>query len=191
MHTMEERLYTDEQVQEILRMASQASLGGGGISSRQLRETAAELGISSEEVLQAEQAFLRKQQLEKDQVEFKEYKRKHFLKDVSSFVSGSVFLYGIAFVTNGQHLSAQLLDDWPKWPVGFWAIFLIKDAIEYATEMTVNRQAAFEKWQRKKAKKLAETASSRVEVATPEVRTVLNSNGRIDDPAVEQNQARS
>ena len=172
-------------------MASQASLGGGGISSRQLRETAAELGISSEEVLQAEQAFLRKQQLEKDQVEFKEYKRKHFLKDVSSFVSGSVFLYGIAFVTNGQHLSAQLLDDWPKWPVGFWAIFLIKDAIEYATEMTVNRQAAFEKWQRKKAKKLAETASSRVEVATPEVRTVLNSNGRIDDPAVEQNQARS
>lgn len=191
MHKMEEPLYTDEQVQEILRMASQASLGGGGISSRQLQETAAELGISPTEVLQAEQAFLRKQQLEKDQIEFKEYKRKHFLKDVSSFISGAVFLYGIAFITSGHHLSTQLLYDWPMWPVGFWGIFLLKDAIEYATEMTVNRQAAFEKWQRKKAKKLAEAASSKVDVETPEARIVLDSNARIDDPAVEQNQARS
>jgi hypothetical protein len=188
---MEERLYTDEQVQEILRMASQASLGGGGISSRQLRETAAELGISSEEVLQAEQAFLRKHQLEKDHVEFMEYKRKHFLKDVSSFVSGSVFLYGIAFVTNGQHLSAQLLDDWPKWPVGFWAIFLIKDAIEYATEMTVNRQAAFEKWQRKRDKKLeaAKAGETKVEGYIPP--TIPNTEISTDPAQVEQNQAHS
>ena len=191
MDTMEERLYTEEQAQEILRMASQASLGGSGITSRQLQETAAELGISPEQVLYAEQVFLRKQQLDQDRIEFSQYKRKHLLKDVSSFLSGAVFLYGIEFVSSHPHFDRDLIEGWPKWAVGFWAIFLAKEVIEYATEMTVNRQAAFEKWRRKKSKKVTEAASTRDEIQTPEAEIILNASIRIEEGAIEKNQAHS
>jgi len=76
MHTMDERFYSDEQAQEILRLAARTSAGSGAISRSQLLETAAELGIQPAEVLQAEREFFEHQALESDRKAFVKQKRR-------------------------------------------------------------------------------------------------------------------
>ena len=167
MQTMAERVYSDEQAQEILRMAARSSLGSGAVSRIHLLETAAELGISPEEVAHAENEFFERQELESDRKAFRQQKRKWFFREASQWVSGAVLLYGIALVTSGFQFRG-LLDEWPKWPVGFWGLFLIKDMIEYYVDLTVNQEAAFEKWRRKKLKeKKGATIKLETEMESP------------------------
>ena len=150
MLRMAESFYTDEQAQEILQMAARTSLGSGAVSRAQLLETAAELGISPEEVLRAESAFLEKQEWDEDYSAFKKAKLKKITGEISQWFSVAAFFYGIVFVTSGFSFNG-LLDAWPKWPLGFWLIFTIKDVIELSLDLTVNREAAVTKWREKRA----------------------------------------
>lgn len=187
MRTMAERFYTDEQAQEILRMAARSSMGSGAVSHRELLETAAELGIRPEDVFKAENAFLEQQALESDRKEFRQLKRKELFGGVSRWFSLAILLYGIAFVSNGFELKGLLMD-WPKWPVGIIGIFALKDLIEASVELTFNREAAFEKWRAKRPKKLAPKSEGAVEPLVAAI--ALKSNAETNSATIEQNQAR-
>jgi len=188
MRTMAERFYTDEEAQEILRMAARTSIGSGAVSHRELLETAAELGIRPEEVLQAENAFLEQQALESDRKEFRKHKRKELFGGVSRWISLAILLYGIALVTNGFEFKG-LLEEWPKWPVGIIGLFVIKDLIEASVELTFNREAAFEKWRAKHSKGRATNIEGVLEpLAAP---VTIKSEVELQASALEQNQARS
>lgn len=151
---MADRFYTDEQAQEILRMAVRTSAGSGAISRNQLLESAAELGIRPEEVIQAEQAYIEREALESDRETFRQYKRKDFFGSVSRWLGIGVLLYGIAFLSMGFQVTG-LLFAWPIWPVGIMGLILVKDSIEYLFDMTFNREAVFDKWRRKRLKEVA------------------------------------
>lgn len=189
---MADRFYTDEQAQEILRMASHSSMGSGTMSQRQLLETAAELGIRPEDVLQAENAFFEQERLAADRLEFKKHKRREIVREISQFISVAVMLYGIAFVMNGFALRG-LLQDWPEWPVGIMGIFLIKSTIESSLELTVNQDTAFEKWRRKRDKKLAAKAEAEVEVNAEAIAAsyIVKAQAELESDTLPRNQARS
>lgn len=187
MGSMADRYYTDEQAQEILRMAARSSMGVGGVSQRQLLETAAELGISAEEVLQAERAYIKEKELQDDRKAFFLNKRKELLSRISGWLSLAAVLYGIYFATRGFTLDGWI-SGWPKWPVGITGLFLLKEVLEICSDMTVNRQSAFEKWRARQAKKAAKREMIGEVISSPNI--------PITDPvqepvSLEQNQARS
>jgi hypothetical protein len=183
MSQMGERFYTEEQAQEILRVASQSSFGMGDISRERLLETAAELGISPEDVIRAERAVLEKQELESDRAAFRKHVRKELFGKVSRWLSLAVLLYGIAFVMNGYELNG-LWNDWPKWPVGITGLIMVKETIENLLELTVNRDAAFDRWRKKHARKPApETAKEVGSTVSLSVRL-----GPVDGNASDQQQ---
>ena len=188
MRTMADRFYTDEQAQEILSMAARTSMGSGDISRDQLLATAAELGIRPEELIHAENAFLAKQQLASDRVAFRRHKGKEFYREFSRWLSLAILLYGICFVTRGFELRG-LLDDWPKWPVGFMGLFVVKNAIEVCLDLTLNRGAVFEKWRQKHGKPLTPNSLREAESATPPV--VNTADAVLDANLMDRNQARS
>ena len=188
MHTMAEKFYSDEQAQEILRLAAQGSAGGAGISRSQLLETAAELGIRPEEVLHAEKALAERQQLDEDRLAYKKQKQRKLQQEASAWISGAILLYGIAYVTRGFHIEG-LLATWPKWPVGFWTLKMVKESVEFFMDMTVNREPNFEHWRQKRQRDLAITDPSSSK--TIGLNLTISGDTHQSEPHVEINQVRS
>lgn len=187
MQAMAERFYTEEQAQEILRMAAQASEGPGSISHSQLLQTAAELGIRPEEVLQAENAFIERQALEADRLAFGKHKFKEFLDSISHLLSAAVLLTVIALITRGFVLHG-LLSSWLKWPLGFFALFLVKETIQFGLDMTVYREATFDKWRQKRALK----AGRKTNVDSGQQSALAGrTDAQLDTELLERNQVRS
>ncbi len=188
MHTMAEKFYSDEQAQEILRLAAQGSAGGAGISRSQLLETAAELGIRPEEVLHAEQALAERQQLDEDRLAYKKQKQRKLQQEASAWISGAILLYGIAYVTRGFHIEG-LLATWPKWPVGFWTLKMVKESVEFFMDMTVNRESNFEHWRQKRRKDTVSADSFGIN--TTGLNLTFTGDIKQTDSQIEINQVRS
>ena len=95
-------------------------------------------------------------------------------------------LFGIALFSSGFDIR-HLLTMWPKWPVGLMSIFMVKESIEFLMDMTVNREATFEKWRQKQAKKIAKQNEAAA-AATPIMQKPI---ADVEANALDQNQARS
>ena len=176
---MAERFYSDEQAQEILQMAVRTSSGSGGVTQAQLLETAAELGIRPEDVLQAESAYLERQQIKLDQRAFRHARRKQYLQDISGVLTAAVLLTGIVLVLRGGVLTGSFtFPTWIKWPLGLMAFVLVKNTVEFGMDLTLHREAAFEKWRRKQQKQVRKAEEK-----------ALSRDVEIDGSSVDQNQA--
>lgn len=112
------RLTSDEDVEEILRLAVRKS---GASSSSDLRErlkqAAAELNISDEELEQAEIEFLQKKQANEAVSEARQRQTQEFMGHLITFVAVNVFLISIDVMSNGGI-------SWSIYPLLGWGIGL-------------------------------------------------------------------
>lgn len=111
-------LTNDDEVEEILRLAVRKSGAGTDNELRErLKQSAAELNISEEELRQAEIEFIRKRE-EKEELRGKvKQKTNEFLGHLTSYVAVNVFLISIDLLSDGQL-------EWSIFPLMGWGIGL-------------------------------------------------------------------
>jgi hypothetical protein len=165
---MAERFYSEDEVQEILRLAVR---GGSerGFSRERLLQTAAELGISAEDVLQAagEMEANRRQGAErlareKDRVEYRKYLVNKLVgKCVRTFCT-IIMLVGFDLYTSGFHLN---LESWSIWVSVFLLFGPLKRAGELYGDHWLNEDR-FQAWRRTRAEESWTESSQSVLSAT-------------------------
>lgn len=148
----EEKFYSEEEAEAILREAARLDRSGGSAQSRnRLIATAAELGISEHAVREAEMRVAESIQLDRDRAEFELSRKSKFRDEVVSYIGTSILLLGINFFTTG--FSMHLTGMWSLWVVGIWGFSILSDMFQYYFRSKEREQAAFEKWRQKRALK--------------------------------------
>jgi hypothetical protein len=135
--------YDEDQVTQILRHAlSSRSPNPQKLSREQVGEIAAELGVSREEFLAAEQKWRSQEFQNTELVKFDTYKQQKFRDGVLKYAIVNAFLISINLFSSGNVT-------WAVYPLMFWGIGIALDA--WATYQKDSSEYAkqFEKWQRK------------------------------------------
>lgn len=154
--------YQEEEVDEILRIAAKSPLSGG-MSRERLMATAAELGISEQAVLEAEEQMRGQRREEIEKREFEKHELHELASALISYVSVNLFLVGIWYFT-GRHYF------WPIWPILGWGFAIVNDVVE--TFVPSERKKQFEKWQKKRRR-----SANRPETAAGEILAEFVANG--------------
>jgi ribosomal protein L7/L12 len=141
---MADRFYTENEAQEILRLATSRSASNGGMSRERLIEAAAEMGIDPTDIIAAEQDILARQAKADLRRRYAEATKREFLGGASHLVGISVLLFGINFLTMGGFHG--IWSTWAIWPCGFMAINVLKEGWEYFASRTALGDGEFEKW---------------------------------------------
>ncbi len=145
----EEKFYSDEEAEAILREAARLDRpSGAGQSRDRLLATAAELGISPEAVQQAETKVAEAVQTTRDRTEFELSRRSKLREQVMSFVGVSVMLLGINLFTEG--FSMNLSSFWSLYAIGIYGFFVLSDLFQFYVRSPARNEAAFAKWREKK-----------------------------------------
>lgn len=150
---MPNEFYSEEEAEQILRLAANQS-SRGGLSRDEIMRMASELGIPPESVHAAETQVLRhraEQDIAKaesgERELYKREKRNEFLQHFSMYLVINTFLVMI-FLFTGSHSYF-----WPKWPMLGWGIGIASHFFATLGEMT--SEDAFQKWQLKRRKRQA------------------------------------
>ncbi|HEY0867993.1 MAG TPA: 2TM domain-containing protein [Fimbriimonas sp.] len=142
--------YSDEEAEEILRLAVGRMPAGGGISRENLRQSAAELGISDEALVEAEIQVMERRQEEADRREFRGFQRSKFKKSFWEYLATMAVLTAINMWHAGQ-------PTWSLLVLFFWGIGIFFEAISTFVASSSGYQEAYEKWKRKKRRKADKT----------------------------------
>lgn len=134
--------YDEEQVSQILHHALSRGSELQKLSREQVSEIAAELGVSREEFLAAEQKWLSQQSQNSELVKFNIYKQQKFQDGVLKYVIVNAFLSGINLFGSG-HIT------WAAYPLMFWGLGIALDAWATYHKNGSGYAKQFEKWQRK------------------------------------------
>jgi hypothetical protein len=154
---MAERFYNEEEAQQILQMAARGTGGGGGLSESKLVETAAELGISAEEVYAAQKQFELERTEQADRIAFRQKLKKEAFGEFSQWCGVSIMLFGINFFTEGLSFR-NLVHFWALWPVGMWGLVILSKSFSAICGMTFNFEPQFQAWRAEKLRKEAKKA---------------------------------
>ena len=146
----EQRFYSDDEADQILRVAAKQTTTGGFNRDR-LVSMAAELGISEEDVKRAEIQVAEQRELDEDRELYKAKRKRDLFSEVSSWASTAALLFGINFLTGPGNW-------WCQWPIGIWGIFVVKDVLERVLITPATNEANFQRWREKRSKKEAEKA---------------------------------
>ena len=138
----EERFYTEEEANEILR-AAQMDPGTSGMSRDELLRSALEAGIPSEAIERAEKQVALGKQSVSDQEAYRQSRHRALMTQVSSWFGTSMLLAGINFMT-GFH------SFWSVWPIGIWGLVVAKEAIEYSLSKPWLDPEKVERWRRRR-----------------------------------------
>ncbi|NEP10813.1 MAG: 2TM domain-containing protein [Symploca sp. SIO2C1] len=143
--------YRQEDVQQILNLAIARQADQGELSREQLVEIAIELGISTENILQAEEEWMLRQQEQQKRQEFNLYRSIQLKKNFGKFIIINAFLIVINLLSAGQ-LS------WSLYILLFWGMTLgVKVWNNYQLQGEEYEQV-FYKWYRKQ--QITEVANS-------------------------------
>ncbi|MBD0363152.1 MAG: 2TM domain-containing protein [Coleofasciculus sp. C3-bin4] len=136
------RSYHQEDIQQILNLAIAGQAKGGEFSREQLVEIAAELGISTESLLEAERDWLVQQGEQQKRAEFNIYRRGKLQKRLGKYLIVNSFLVALNLVNAGElSWSLYILLFWGLWlGLGAWNTYQLQGQ-EY--------EQAFHKWYRK------------------------------------------
>ncbi len=148
MSDLLKQLQTDEEVDEILRLAIRKTGVTDQTLQERLRESAQELGISEDALQMAAQEYYGKQTVEADRIAFEQYRKQTFYEHLIPYVAVNGFLIGIWFFTSRGDTF------WPIFPMLGWGIGL---AIHFAMTFFIkgsDYEKEFEKWRRKRDKRL-------------------------------------
>jgi hypothetical protein len=136
------RSYHQEDIQQILNLAIARQANGGEFSREQLVEIAAELGISTESLLEAEQEWLVQQQERQKHHDFNIYRRGQLKKRIGKYLIVNSFFVGLNLLSAGE-LS------WSLYILLFWGLFLGLSAWNTYQLQGEEYELAFQKWYRK------------------------------------------
>lgn len=147
----EQEFYSDSDAEEILKEAVRNSNNFDGLSRDQLMKSAAELGLSPEQVAAAEKRLAEKQiattkelSIEQQLSAFKATRKAKMLKDIPSYLGTSVLLYFIHLAT-----SSSFSLGWSKWPIFVLTGLLIWHLLEYLFHSYTPEDPEFKRWQRR------------------------------------------
>ena len=138
-----DRLTTDEDVDEILKLAVRKQGGTDGDLRARLRAAADELGIPEGELQRAEEEYLQQRTNRDEFIEFKRKKRREFREHLFSYVTVNALLVGIDVIGDGTI-------DWAIWPILFWGIGIVGHARAMLNSDSQSSQEEFEKFREKK-----------------------------------------
>ena len=146
---MSQNHYSDQDAEEILKIASRET-GTGGMSRERLLQTAAELGISAETVERAEEQMRLKREASREQEEDVELKRQFegerrskFLADLWSYLGVNAGLIGIWWFSGSSYF-------WPKWVLLFWGIGVL---VDFFGTFFNRDETKFQRWKRRRHRK--------------------------------------
>lgn len=143
--------YRQEDIQQILNLAIARQADQGELSREQLVEIATELGISTENILQAEQEWIVRQEEQQKRRKFNLYRTLQLKKSFGKFIIINAFLIVINLLSAGQ-LS------WSLYILLLWGMGLgVKVWNNYQLQGEEYEQA-FYKWYRKQ--QITEVANS-------------------------------
>jgi len=135
--------YNEEQVTQILRHALAQQSSSQNLSREQVCEIAAELGVSREDFLIAEQTWLVQQAQNSELAKFDAYKLKKLRDGGLKYAIVNSFLVALnLLVTSPGHLN------WSLWVVFGWGLGLALDAWTTYQKDSHEYAKQFEKWQR-------------------------------------------
>jgi hypothetical protein len=137
----DQRFSDQDPVEEILRLALRNKTTEDSSLRERLLASAAELGISEEQALAAQQEW-QKQKLQQE--ELGEYRR-HIKKEFFSHLQAYLMTNAILLMIN---LFAAKGDFWVKWPAGVWGIILIVHALVAIGQIRQPSGDEFEKFRR-------------------------------------------
>ena len=137
------RSYQQEDIQQILNLAiAHQAKDGGEFSREQLVEIAAELGISTQTLLEAEQEWLVQQEERQKHRDFNMYRHAQLKKRFGKYLIVNSFLVGLNLLTAGA-LS------WSLYILLFWGLWLGLSAWNTYQLQGEEYERAFKKWYRK------------------------------------------
>ncbi|HEY9600928.1 MAG TPA: 2TM domain-containing protein [Allocoleopsis sp.] len=150
------RSYQQEDIQQILNIAITRESNGGEFSREQLMEIADELGISAENLLEAEQEWLVQQEQRQKHREFNLYRHSQLKKCVGKYLIVNSFLVCLNVLTAGG-LS------WSLYILLFWGLGLGLNAWNTYQLEGEEYERAFQTWYRKhQLSQIARSLYSRV-----------------------------
>lgn len=148
-----QRQYSDEEADQILRHAARLTGKAEGMTFEALRAAASEAGISEEALAQAEREILAQQAEAEERAAYKKSLNEKLRAEVASWLSVSLMLYGINFMTSGMRFNPFGM--WATWVFGIWGLAVMVKFVEHAIARPDRNEEAFAKW-RKKHRKRAE-----------------------------------
>ncbi len=157
------RSYNQEDIQQILNLAITRQADRGELSREQLLEIAAELGISTQHLLEAEQEWLVQQEERQKHYEFNLYRRSQLKQRVGKFLIINSFLVGLNVLTVGS-LS------WSLYILLFWGLGVGLSAWNTYQLQGEEYERAFQKWYRRhQIKTFAQVIYTRISTWIKEV----------------------
>ncbi|MCH7904655.1 MAG: 2TM domain-containing protein [Armatimonadetes bacterium] len=146
MDDARDRLTTDEDVDEILKLAVRRQGGSHGDLRARMLEAADELGISDSDLQQAEDEYLQ-QKIDRDEFdEFRRKQRREFRQHLFCYVVTNALLVGIDVMADGGI-------DWAMWSILGWGIGIASHAWATLNSDSQPFQEEFEKFRDKKRRR--------------------------------------
>jgi hypothetical protein len=144
--------YSEEDVEQILRLAVSRGSAAGRVSRDQLMQSATELGVSPEALASAERAWHEQKLVNAERNEFEGELRRNFWSHVTTYIVINAFLFCINLATSPGEW-------WFIFPLLGWGIGMVFHAVNTFVRSSAGHQDEFESWQRRKHRKLARQAN--------------------------------
>lgn len=134
----DQRHYSEEEAEEILRLATRKQ-GSGGIPRDRLVEMAAELGLSPDQVQSAEQEFNATRNQEDERKRFESHVLRDLWSHVATYVAVNAGLVGMDLIGDGRL-------DWAYWPLLGWGIGVACHVASVFWSSSDAEAKAFQEW---------------------------------------------
>lgn len=140
-----ERLESNEDIDEILMLALRRQDGSDGDLRTRLAAAAQELGISDQDLCDAETEYLTSKAETREFLEFKNRQRRELKEHVFAYVTVNAMLVAINWFTSGGVT-------WAVWPILGWGVGLAFHAWAALNSDSDSFQEEFEQFRRKHAR---------------------------------------
>ncbi len=141
-----ERLASDEDVDEILKLALRRQDGSDQDLRGRLAVAAQELGISDEDLETAENEYLSNKADTREFLEYKRRRRRELREHVFSYVIVNAMLVAVNWISSGKLT-------WAVWPILGWGVGLAFHAWATLNSDSESFQDEFEQFRRKQARR--------------------------------------
>ena len=141
-----ERLSSDEDVDEILKLALRRQDGSVQDLRGRLAVAAQELGISDEDLETAENEYLSNKADTREFIEYKRRRRRELREHVFSYVIVNAMLVAVNWISSGKLT-------WAVWPILGWGVGLAFHAWATLNSDSESFQDEFEQFRRKQARR--------------------------------------
>ncbi len=167
--------YSDQEAEEILRVAS-AKSNTDGLSRQRLLDTAAEIGITPEQLVAAEEEVLARHEMDEFRREYSKEQRGEFAGHCVTYLAVNAFLIVLYILKVKSGIF------WPGIVMGGWGLGIVTHAFSVFNTKSAEYRAGFERWVEKQQKKqrrkeIGQKIQDRAERLISEILTI-NPNDR-------------